>query len=315
MKRSTFLIITSTVFSVLMISLLINPIIVKSVTPIAPKQHRNTREEDKPPEDVRKEKLGDGCYHVFLDVGSNIGVHARFIYEPKKYLAVNHEVQQLFTDHFGDRFSRDPRDVCVFAFEPNPAHKERHQMVKKAYEAFGIRYHPISAGASNTDGNLIFYHQGDEANSEWGFSIQNFGTNTKEGAAVSVPVIRLTSWISEHIHGRVIPETPFGGNITLQKIPSVLMKMDIEGSEYDVLPDLMATGSLCSTIDLIFGERHPQMGKGKQGWTNHLEPVLNILPNVPDCKFKGFLDIDDESYLLDGIEFPSGKPWWGEGVE
>lgn len=315
MNRSTYLIITSTVFSVVMISLLTNHIIVKSVTPIAPKQHRNTRKIDKPPEDVRKEKLGDGCYHVFLDVGANIGVHGRFIYEPKKYVDVSPEVQQLFTDHFGDRFSRDPRDICVFAFEPNPAHKERHQMVKKAYEAVGIRYHPISAGASNTDGNLIFYHQGDEENSEWGFSVKDFGTNKKEGAAVSVPVIRLKSWISEHIYGRVIPETPFGGNITLKKTPAVLMKMDIEGSEFDVLPDLMGTGSLCSTIDLIFGEWHLYMGKEKQELITHLEPVLNILTNVPDCKFKGFLNIDDEAYLRDGIEFPSGKPWWGEGSE
>ena len=27
----------------------------------------------------------DGCYHVFLDVGSNIGNHVRFLYEPQLY--------------------------------------------------------------------------------------------------------------------------------------------------------------------------------------------------------------------------------------
>ena len=30
-------------------------------------------------------KLADGCYHVFLDVGSNIGMHVRFLLEPHKY--------------------------------------------------------------------------------------------------------------------------------------------------------------------------------------------------------------------------------------
>lgn len=30
-------------------------------------------------------KLGDGCYHIFLDVGANIGVHTRFLFEPMKY--------------------------------------------------------------------------------------------------------------------------------------------------------------------------------------------------------------------------------------
>ena len=33
----------------------------------------------------RRSKLGDGCYHVFLDIGSNIGIHGRFLYEPDRY--------------------------------------------------------------------------------------------------------------------------------------------------------------------------------------------------------------------------------------
>ena len=30
-------------------------------------------------------KLGDGCYHIFLDMGANVGVHGRFLLEPDKY--------------------------------------------------------------------------------------------------------------------------------------------------------------------------------------------------------------------------------------
>ena len=33
----------------------------------------------------RRPKLGDGCRHVFLDVGSNIGVHGRILFEPHLY--------------------------------------------------------------------------------------------------------------------------------------------------------------------------------------------------------------------------------------
>ena len=29
--------------------------------------------------------LGDGCYHIFIDAGSNRGVHGRFLFEPEKY--------------------------------------------------------------------------------------------------------------------------------------------------------------------------------------------------------------------------------------
>ena len=34
---------------------------------------------------IQQSKLGDGCYHIFLDVGSNIGIHARFLYQPDRY--------------------------------------------------------------------------------------------------------------------------------------------------------------------------------------------------------------------------------------
>jgi hypothetical protein len=34
------------------------------------------------------------------------------------------------------------------------------------------------------------------------------------------------------------------------------MKMDVEGSEYVLLPDLILSGAICG-IDLIFGEFHP----------------------------------------------------------
>ena len=40
--------------------------------------------------------------------------------------------------------------------------------------------------------------------------------------------------------------------------PKVILKMDIEGLEYVVLPDLVTSGSLCQTVDFCFGDLHPQ---------------------------------------------------------
>ena len=73
----------------------------------------------------RKEKLGDGCYHVFLEVGSNVGIHGRFLFEPQKYPNAK-EAHGIFNEHFGPRDIRDNRNTCVFAFEPNPTHNVRH---------------------------------------------------------------------------------------------------------------------------------------------------------------------------------------------
>ena len=54
--------------------------------------------------DEGQPKLGDGCYHVFLDVGSNIGVHARFLYEPDLFPESRSSVA-TFAKEFGS-----PRD-------------------------------------------------------------------------------------------------------------------------------------------------------------------------------------------------------------
>ena len=55
----------------------------------------------------KKTSLGDGCYHVFIDVGSNIGMHARFLFEPDKFPRSKTSVAAL-QQQFG--LLRDNRD-------------------------------------------------------------------------------------------------------------------------------------------------------------------------------------------------------------
>ena len=45
-----------------------------------------------------------------------------------------------------------------------------------------------------------------------------------------------------------------------KKAPTVLMKMDIEGSEVDVLPDMMRSGAM-SHIDTALIEFHARLSK------------------------------------------------------
>ena len=40
--------------------------------------------------------------------------------------------------------------------------------------------------------------------------------------------------------------------------PSVVMKLDIEGAEYDVLPELIASRALC-LVDYVYAEIHPRI--------------------------------------------------------
>jgi hypothetical protein len=252
----------------------------------------------------------DGCYHVYLDVGANIGVHGRFLLEPEKYpnAKVAHE---MFNSQFGTH--RDNRDFCTFEFEPNPAHQAVLERKSKAYEAMGWRFHVKNVGASDNDGTMDFYHQGDKsgnAHEEWGFAVKQLSNNSKT-SKVSIPVIRFSTWLEEHVNKRKIPSTPYGSYE--KKGPKVVMKFDVEGSEYVLLPDLMLSGTMCG-IDFMFGEFHagfaPLDFPGLRiPLTTEPEAVdiggalQKVIPSSRNCKTE-FRYEDDESYLHDGKPLP-----------
>ena len=66
----------------------------------------------------------DGCYHVYLDVGSNIGIQIRKLFEPQKY--PNAAVHSIFDSNFGaveNHVLQGRTDyVCAVRFEPNFQH-------------------------------------------------------------------------------------------------------------------------------------------------------------------------------------------------
>mmetsp|Transcript_28644 Transcript_28644/g.43285 ORF Transcript_28644/g.43285 Transcript_28644/m.43285 type:complete len:329 (+) Transcript_28644:70-1056(+) len=277
-------------------------------------------------EEKRTPKLGDGCYHVFLDVGANIGVHARFLMEPHKYPNLHEKTKQIFSTYFWTP-AWDCRDICVFAFEPNPNHKKQHAEMTAAYNNVGIRYHHIAAGVGDLEGNTAFYHQGDESHNEWGFSSSNTAALLRGSDAidvVQVPVIRLKTWLEDNIYERIIPQ-PYGKKMEGVS-PKVVMKMDIEGSEYSVLPDLVMSGILCKTVNYIFGEFHqygtevkpnPDTGRGGLnvervvGWDKYTLAMLDTMKSLrnDDCKLEAFDWHDDEAYFDDKTPLP-GKVWW-----
>lgn len=261
-----------------------------------------------------KTSLGDGCYHVFLDVGSHLGVHARFLFEPDKYPESKLSVA-IFAKEFGRE--RDNRDVCVFAFEPNPKFKQRHLELEMMYKAMGWRYHPILAGASNKDGMLTFYHtHAKDLVNETGFSaVGKKNVYGGDSEPIVVPVVRLSTWIQNEIQHRHIPASPHKRH---PHGPKVVMKMDIEGSEYMVFPDLI-TGVLCTTVHFVFGEFHQTanhhnffpMNLTKDG-KNVLElqrawlladSFVKMVEISENCITRIKMQ-DDESYSNDPVEYP-----------
>ena len=280
--------------------------------------------------------LGDDCYHVFIDVGSNIGVHGRFLLEPYMYkksrFAVRFFQQQFSNDVVEVYYSDDSEggsdttnsttttttttaskqysledvrnNVCVIAIEPNPQHTHRQLEIQDSYRQMGWKYTYLGVGVSTTNaGNVTFQKRNDDKSpGSLGFTSmlspenkENVLENMVIESSVEVPTIRLASWLQEEILGRAIPKYNFTKKdppaaydrtvndmlnqkqstsatttstnntsttttrttITVNPIPpKVIMKLDVEGMEYLLMPDLISSGSLCQIVDVIFGEFH-----------------------------------------------------------
>mmetsp|Transcript_12325 Transcript_12325/g.25042 ORF Transcript_12325/g.25042 Transcript_12325/m.25042 type:complete len:349 (-) Transcript_12325:1528-2574(-) len=272
-----------------------------------------------------KSKLADDCHHIYLDLGSNIGIHSRLLYQPHLY---PHALKSkfLFDQQFGPH--RHNNDLCVFAFEPNPIHRERHVNLTRYFGQLGWRYHYLPFAVSDSYGNGTFYHNGDGHKEEIGFGDHRL---IGKGAVEEVvPTIRLVDWIREEVRGRRLPKKVFGkyGGIYGggDGKPKVVMKMDIESMEYRVLPDLMFSGVLCQEVDFIYGEFHdwpvdyePHGGRSrgnaggignrirgelhlKKGEVmNFQRELIKAFDSVNDCRTREFFYFDDETYAHDGV--------------
>ena len=265
-------------------------------------------------ESKRNASIADGCYHIFLDVGSNIGMHVRFLFEPHKYEQAT-IARSFFKKHFGPELIRDNRDFCIFSWEPNPSQFARHVEMKHAYDAMGWRYYPFHGGVSDTPGNLTFYHIGDET----GFTMLQSSCR-KRCDPEYVPVYRLSQFIATEIHNRIIPQSPYA--LHYENGPRVVMKMDIEMMEWIVFPDLLDTGVLCRDMNGMMGEfhlhshwffypitfEHSRLGDNYtiQTWENASviqRQYLSKIDKDPNCTIDLLLK-DDESHRTDGMPWP-----------
>jgi hypothetical protein len=128
---------------------------------------------------------------------------------------------------------------------------------------------------------MTFWHlmtAKDLKNNEWGFGL-NIRVE-KNAASEVVPVIALTEWIQKHIIGHQLPSTVHGNySDTVLKNGKVVMKMDIEGAEYIVLPRLVSSGVFCNAIDFAFGEIHPK--HEPLNFKQHRSPGPGLQVNIP----------------------------------
>ena len=187
----------------------------------------------------------DGCQRVYLDVGSNVGIQIRKLFEPELYPEA--KVLPIFDSRFGppEERKRD-RGLCAVGFEPNPRNEERLLELQAAYRKQGWKVKIFTQTAvSVTDGTADFY--ADRAPPEFnepGASLLPWRQSVDK---VTVQTVDLARYINQHVgRRRVDPEQP----------NKVVMKLDIEGLEHELFPALIVTGAVCNHVDSIFHETH-----------------------------------------------------------
>ena len=224
---------------------------------------------------VSKPISTDGCTRVFMDVGANIGVNMRFLYEAEKYPNTASMVSMM------DKvLGKDRSGVCYYGFEANSAHYTRLQRLKEYFKAKNVHIwnRPVAAH----DRYMTFYHantKSDYSNEEWGFSATRY---TRNGIPVQLKALDFPKW--------------FAGMKFDPAVTTILIKMDIEGSEYEVVAALMAQGLLCK-VHTVTIEWHARFCRGKLCNVD-LPSITRYLPKL-GCNVN-FVEQDDESYLHDG---------------
>lgn len=183
------------------------------------------------------------CKSVFLDLGSNIGVNIRKFFEGEKYPGA--KLLPVLDRNFGSADERRKSDVCALGFEPNPAHMDHLQKLEQAYTEKGFKVHFYPFASWRDEGFMAFNRTSKRG--------ENPNDQTIEGAHLAM---RSSTWPgSKDIMVRTVDLAGF-----IQSLPAgsvKLMLMDIEGSEYETLAQLMQKNVLCqNVVATAFVEAH-----------------------------------------------------------
>jgi len=200
-------------------------------------------------------------------------------------------MKRVFNDHFGHyKFRKQPSNIsglCAFGFEANPNFAGHLRRIQDAYKAENWRVEFIVPRIVSDvdDRDVTFYIDNNEDAESWGSSVTNAGGNKHP---VTVKTLDFVSWFEKEI----LPARP--------KV--VVAKMDIEGSEYVVIPRLVEKELLCERALTVAGiEWHKQ----KYNPTNKRRGQLEREVAAQKCTNKTRMSMfDDESFLHDGVPLP-----------
>ena len=241
-------------------------------------------------------KFVSGCKFLFLDLGSNRGTHIRKLFEPHLYEKAPY--LQIFDGMFGNAsFRSQPSSVtglCGIGIEPNPRWAQRFTQIEKAYQTMGWKVKWLPKAVSNRGVKRLPKPTILDSPVPRGESIRLSGFQCQYKQLFFAELL-------EKIHS-IIPES------------RKLIKMDVEGSEYEVLEQMLEKQLLCKTrIDTLTIEWH--LNRMLNWYKVKLDPkTIQKYRDIEQRLRKGdscsegepttVIALDDESFSADGQPLP-----------
>jgi hypothetical protein len=185
-----------------------------------------------------------GCKHFYFDLGTNNALSvADFINKPS---ADNDGKVSRPLNKYREEHNLKLSDFCVFGFEPNPRHSADHRRIESSF-ASTVRHVEIFSEsiAGIEDGVSVLQIDNYEGKfPSWGSSVlTGFGPIARQANTTSVRVKSVD-------FGRFVKET-LGESGAAGK---VILRMDIEGSEYILLRTFMDV--VCKHVNFLEIEWH-----------------------------------------------------------
>lgn len=220
------------------------------------------------------------CTEFYLDMGTNIGVQIRKLYQPEYY--PNSPVLPIFDKYFGAGSERRVKKcICAVGFELNPSHTQRLKFLETNYNQCGFKTTIFTETAvTKHNGNISFWTDNKTSMMEWGASTVH---HWQGQTPTQVNAINIGKFISENI---------------LPYAQTIVAKLDIEGEEHNVLPNLLEHGVLCK-FNFLFLEVHEHMMNpiDAQRFTEFYQQLYSKL-KTQQCKVE-ISNLDDETYVRD----------------
>jgi len=174
----------------------------------------------------------DASVHVYIHVGANRGDTLRMFFNP----TMDADAVGILNNPHPFQFHYDPSVFRVVAFEAmKEVHSASLESLQKQYD-FELMWFAVS---DRDNGTLrIFRDEQSSFHGEWGSGILPLFSNN----FLDVPTVDLSSWLSRNCKLR----------------DEVIAKMNIEGSEFQVLDKMISDGSLC-LLDKAHVYFHPSV--------------------------------------------------------